>query len=114
MRNNRPLLSLSVVVMLVLTGQAMAFARAQAPATGQMVICGGHGSYVVYTDAEGRPTSPPQLCSDCLTLMAGLVPDVTVGVAHPMTAAHLVFAGHAQTVAGDIAPDYAARAPPVM
>jgi len=69
MRAFRPLIGMALCLMLALTGQAMAFARAQAPAEGQVRLCTGHGSFVLYVDEDGQPTSPPQLCVDCLHLL---------------------------------------------
>lgn len=63
--------------MLVLTGQSMAVARGGSAATGQMVICTGEGTATVYTDAQGRPTSAPHFCPDCI-VMAGAAPLVPV------------------------------------
>ncbi|MCE8008002.1 hypothetical protein [Aestuariivita sp.] len=61
----RPLLCAVLAFCLVITGQVVAQAKAAAPATGQMVLCVGAGSIVVFTDAEGKPTSAPHLCPDC-------------------------------------------------
>lgn len=69
MRAFRPLIGFVFCLMLALTGQAMAFARAQAPAEGRVLLCTGHGSFILYVDEEGQPTSPPQLCVDCLHLL---------------------------------------------
>ena len=67
MRAMKPrfLLCAVLAMCLVITGQVMAQTRAAAPATGQMVLCIGTASIVVFTDAEGKPTSDPHLCPDC-------------------------------------------------
>lgn len=70
----RSLCAIALCLLLGLTGQAMAFARAAAPADGRAVICTGSVYQSVYVDAEGQPTAPPELCADCLHLLAGLLP----------------------------------------
>lgn len=50
-------------VILGITAQGMAFARGMPPAEGMITLCSGHGAVIVYVDAEGQPTSAPQLCS---------------------------------------------------
>jgi len=52
-------------LVLGLTGQSMAFARGQAVATGEMVLCTGGGIVSVPVDAEGNPTGPAHICPDC-------------------------------------------------
>ena len=70
--------SLSVLAcILILSGQGMAVARGSAPASGEMVLCIGAGSYTVFVDGQGRPTAPPHLCQDCLQGMDhAALPDV--------------------------------------
>ncbi len=68
----RTALILALCALLGVTGQAMAVAGANAPAEGRVVICHGHGSAVIYVDAEGQPTTPPELCIDCLSLFSAL------------------------------------------
>ncbi|THH36158.1 hypothetical protein E4Z66_13990 [Aliishimia ponticola] len=60
----KTVLSILFGFVLVLTAQGAAVARVSAPADGQIVLCTGHGTSVIYVDADGRPTSPPQLCFD--------------------------------------------------
>ncbi len=58
--------------MLLLTAQGMAFARGHAPAEGKMVLCVGAASIIVFVDADGQPTSPPQLCADGFALFSAI------------------------------------------
>lgn len=60
----RLLTSLILALVMALTSQSMAVARGESPATGQMVICVGAGTVMVYTDADGQPTSAPHICPD--------------------------------------------------
>lgn len=44
-------------------------------AVDRMVICTGLVASVVYTDADGQPTSAPHLCPDCVMHLAfGVLP----------------------------------------
>ena len=62
-------LSLILALSLALTGQAMAVARGEAAAVGQMVLCTGTGQVMVHVDAQGRPTGPPVICPDAALAM---------------------------------------------
>lgn len=78
MKTTRAYLSALLVAVLVLTGQAMAEARAMAAPTGEMVLCTGTGPLSVLVDAEGRPTGPAHICPDCaLALFADITPPVS-------------------------------------
>ena len=78
----RLLTSLTLALVMALSSQSMAVARGAAPATGQMVLCVGAGTVMVYTDADGRPTSAPHICPDAtLNVLLNLaVPDVVAPV----------------------------------
>ncbi|MCF6233328.1 MAG: hypothetical protein L3J36_09575 [Rhodobacteraceae bacterium] len=54
-----------VALMLVLTSQVMAVARGASGPAGQMVLCTGTGSAVIYVDQNGAPTGPPVYCPVC-------------------------------------------------
>lgn len=71
--------ALTLVLLLVLTGQSMAVARGHTGVSGQMVLCTGTGPVMVYVDENGSPVAPPQYCPDtALNLLAAVVlPDVT-------------------------------------
>lgn len=107
-------LAIALCLLLGLTGQAMAFAGASGPAEDRVVICSGHGSSVVYVDKDGQPTTPPELCLDCLTLLSALAAEP------PRIATVLGFARSLAPVAprvidgAAIAQVYSARAPPVV
>ena len=79
----RILTSLTLALMLALTSQSMAVARGAAPAVGQMVLCVGAGTVMVYTDATGQPTSAPHICPDAAlnVLLEQGAPDVAAPVA---------------------------------
>ncbi|WP_371037499.1 MULTISPECIES: hypothetical protein [unclassified Rhodosalinus] len=67
----RPLAALLLALCVVLTAQAMALARGQSSAAGEMVICTGAGLVTVAVDAEGNPAGPAHICPDCaLSLIA--------------------------------------------
>lgn len=83
MRRWPTFLALMLSLALAVTAQGMAFARGQAPAEGWMVLCTGHGMVMVFTDAEGRPTSPPQLCVDGTQALLGLDLAAPVIALHP-------------------------------
>lgn len=63
-------LSLLLCMALAFTSLTMAQTRGAMAATGQMVICTGQGTSVVYVDADGQPTAVPHHCPDCLMLLA--------------------------------------------
>lgn len=63
-------LSLLLTLALAFTSLTMAQARGAAAATGQMVICSGLGTTIIYVDADGQPTQAPHMCPDCLMLLA--------------------------------------------
>lgn len=77
----KPLLSLALSAMLALSGVNMALARGASEATGQMVICTGVGTVVVYVDDMGQPTSAPHICPDCMLAFA--VPQERYVLAEP-------------------------------
>ncbi|MEP4196747.1 MAG: hypothetical protein ABJL99_14045 [Aliishimia sp.] len=110
----RTILTLAICLTLGLTGQAMAFARGQAPAEGQMVICAGHATYIVYTDSEGQPTSPPQLCSDCLVSLDAIVPTAQSLLLTMLHVSQVAMLRAAQTAQGAVQVEYEARAPPAV
>lgn len=67
-----PALIAGLVVLLILTAQSIAVARAAPGPAGQMVLCGGSGVVVVPVDADGEPMEAPHPCPDCaMSLWAG-------------------------------------------
>ncbi|MEE4189855.1 MAG: hypothetical protein V2I76_15600 [Roseobacter sp.] len=48
----------------------MAAVRAAPDAMGQIVICIGSATSVIFTDSEGRPTQAPHICPDCIVTFA--------------------------------------------
>ena len=67
---NRAVFTVFLAFALALTGVSVAQTHGAAAATGQIVICHGQGTAVIYVDAEGQPTAPPHLCPDCVLLLA--------------------------------------------
>lgn len=65
----RRIISALMLLAVLLAGQALAVARGQGAAVGQMVICTGFGTQVVALDAEGNPVSAPHLCPDGLAAL---------------------------------------------
>jgi hypothetical protein len=62
-------LGLALACLIALTTHSAASMLAMAYASGQMVICTGEGTQVVYVDAEGQPTKAPHDCPDCISLL---------------------------------------------
>jgi hypothetical protein len=62
----RAISALILSLILALTSHSAAVARSGPAAVGQMVICTGFGDEILYTDADGQPTSVPHLCPDCV------------------------------------------------
>ncbi len=112
MRSPPSLSALLLSLILAVTAQGMAFARGQAPAEGQMILCTGQGMVMVFTDADGRPTSPPQLCADgaqallALNLVMPLVAFAPSGVSELVS-----WSGHQQGTPAHL-PRRSARDPP--
>ena len=101
-----------LVGLLVLSGQAMAFARGASPAETRVVICVGHLSKAIYVDADGQQTAPPELCADCAHLFVA-VAFGSVSAARPSGYGIQVSAPpHVGFEPGTIPGTYPARAPP--
>ncbi|WP_162617138.1 hypothetical protein [Litorivita pollutaquae] len=109
----RSILAVLLALMLSLTGQSMAVARAATGPAGQITLCTGTGPITVLTDADGLPVPHPHICPDCaMTVFAGLaepnllpVPPQAVIMAEPMRARIDVPQSHI--------PEAQARGPPV-
>lgn len=65
------LLCLTLALLIAVTSQQMAMARAAThDAAGQVILCTGQGVVTVTLDANGEPMGPVHICPDCaLTLM---------------------------------------------
>ena len=61
----RSVLSILLSLILVVTSHSMALARTADQPQGQMVICSGEDTFVVYIDADGQPLPASHLCPDC-------------------------------------------------
>ncbi|WP_299732079.1 hypothetical protein [uncultured Tateyamaria sp.] len=87
------LLSLMLCLMLVLTSHSAGAARGADRAVGQMVICAGTDTVVIYVGADGTPTHAPHQCPDCaLHGLDMLALDSAAPGAAPVFAHHV---GHA-------------------
>lgn len=64
-RTYRSLAGIALALMLALTSGAMAVARGQTHAAGQVVLCTGSGPVTVAVDADGQPIGPAHICPDC-------------------------------------------------
>jgi hypothetical protein len=110
----RPLFGLVLALCLALTSGAMAVARGQAPAVGQIVLCTGLGVVSVGIDAEGNPTGPAHICPYCVLAAFAVVEPSPAGPARPLTwrAARWPDPGPPPAVSRRALPP-AARAPPI-
>lgn len=83
-------------------------------AVGQMVICTGFGATVLYTDADGQPTSAPHLCPDCV-MQAGvaIVPDAGAAVGLVTAFKRLARPQVQDRTGSPDGPSFLARGPPV-
>lgn len=72
----RRLIACFSLMAVVATAQAFAQARGAQVATGQMIICVGTTTLVVYVDAEGQPTEAPRLCPEGAVSIWSVVPPV--------------------------------------
>lgn len=104
---------LILALMLALTGQSLAIARAAPGPSGQMVLCTGSGPVMIYLDDTGAPAGPPVWCPDgalgLLDLAALPQPDAPARALRPLD---LPWPGAAQARAhAPAAPR--ARAPPL-
>ena len=71
----RAISALILSLVLALTSHSAAFVRSGPDAVSQMVICAGFGDAILYMDADGKPTSAPHPCPDCvISLDANVVP----------------------------------------
>ena len=109
----RPLISLTLALILALSSQSMAVARGASAGTGQMVICSGVGVTVIYVDSEGQPTAAPHICPDATLLVGADVPDVGP-VGTPLDSRPVLWQAYAQSQIHRIAVTRTqARAPPL-
>lgn len=59
-----PLLGVLMALVMALTSQAMAVARAAPGPSGIIELCTGSGPVMVAVDADGQPVGHPHLCPD--------------------------------------------------
>lgn len=110
----RSFLAITLAFVLVLTGQSMAIARTSMDASGQMVLCVGDGSVVVYMDETGAPTQAPHFCPDCTLSFFDMVAGDVTALSSEMAVIPFVSMGYLATTI-DAAPfSYLSRAPPAL
>lgn len=73
----RKLLHILSALLIVVTSQAFASARAADGPAGHMVICVGNVVMVVLTDADGQPMEVPHVCPEA-TVLAAAAPPATL------------------------------------
>jgi hypothetical protein len=69
--------ALTILAALTLvTSLAAGIARGHADPSSRVVLCTGQGPVMVYVDASGQPTAPPELCPDGILALFAAVPAV--------------------------------------
>ncbi len=115
LRTIRHTLCLGLIALLVLTSVALGTARGQAPAEGQLVICSGHGTKVIWVDGEGQPTQAPHYCADCVLSLIAVGPVAACIATFEATVIAQVWAKpKAQVPPKGAVSDLRARAPPAF
>jgi hypothetical protein len=114
MRLRSNIVAICLTIALVFTSQSMAAARVATDPTGQMILCTGTGTVVVYMDETGAPTQAPHFCPDCtlLTLDDAVVTSL-IDPTHKVRPEHFTRT-FAQTLGGEDTFSYLSRAPPVL
>ncbi|WP_093324338.1 hypothetical protein [Shimia haliotis] len=113
-RHVRFALSWLLVVVFVLTGQAMAVARGMPGAAGYAEYCIGESAILIAVDAEGNPTGESHICPDVSLTLLNMV---SVGaVVIPVPVFRTVTLELPRETAAPVIRTYkgAARAPPVL
>jgi len=110
----RPLVALSLALVLAATSLTMAVARGQARVAGEIVICTGMGITVVTVDAEGNPTGPAHICPDMALALMAAPPLAPIVFAPPTTFRRAPDLPHPVLSRGAEAPRPAARGPPFL
>lgn len=110
----RPLIALSLALILAVTSVTMSVARGQTRVAGEIVICTGLGITTLAVDATGRPVGVAHICPDMvLGLMAALdlAPPVLL---RPEGVDVAVFAADLPRMHTRTAPPSRARDPPAL
>ena len=108
------IVAICLALVLALTGQSMAAMRGATDATGQMVLCIGTESVVVYVDDAGEPTQAPHFCPDCAVM--ALTPVVSGKINAPLRMVIIPFTSMVYVAEkADVEPhSYLSRAPPSL
>lgn len=104
----RLLLAGLMSLLVMATGQGLAMARGAPEATGRVEICSGHGPVMLYTDAQGQPTAPPEYCPENALTLLHLIAAAVATPERPATRLTLTYP--ALRIAGRSHPAQAARA----
>lgn len=110
----RHLFSLMLCALFLVTSYSAGAARGAERAVGQMVICAGAQTLVVYIAADGTPTHAPHHCPECALI--GLV-GAAAQVTDPGTVlafSPFVVRAVAQPVLVPVPDETLARAPPSL
>jgi len=106
----RALISILAALLIAVTSQAYALAKAAPDPAGRMVLCIGAAVMVVLTDSDGQPVEVPHTCPEA-TLIAAAGPALPAPTPPSrLVAAHLPEAAALAHVIA--APHPSARAPP--
>lgn len=109
----RAVLALFLSLALALTSHSVAVAKSAPAAVDQIVICSGFGATVIYTDADGQPTSAPHLCPDCIVhLDAGILPAFDMSPEALVVSTHLTVRTDDAVIRAKPLPNRPVRAPP--
>lgn len=104
----------ALVLLMVVTGQGMAVARAAPGPAGQIELCTGTGPVMVYVDENGEPVGAPHICPDyALSLILHVAaPDVALHLVETVRRLSAVREDLQSPVARQ--PHTVARGPPVL
>ena len=108
----RILSTLVMVLTIAFANVGLGQARAMAPAEDFRILCAGNGPVMIYVDASGRPTSPPQVCADCALVLSAVMPDLMPQLNSQRQVSSLVDLGGGRLNTGRAVVSRLARGPP--
>ena len=79
---SRIISTLIMVLAIAVSGGGLAQMRATAPVVDEVVLCAANGPVIIYFDARGQPTSPPEHCVECALALTAVLPQVTAQLHH--------------------------------
>lgn len=101
-----------VILVLIMSGQAMTPARGSPAPIGQMTLCTGNGPVTVLVDSEGRPTGAVYICPDCALSLFDLPATITEGASFVARAAGVIQVAPEPAASARSLAAFRARAPP--